>query len=65
VIATAYLVYKGSSESGDTDQRIEVKIDALLREAGLDPAKIELELSPEYRPAPQGRDEHRRASRVG
>jgi hypothetical protein len=40
-IATAYLVYKGSSESPDGDERVEAKLDALLEERGLDPKAIE------------------------
>jgi hypothetical protein len=40
-IAAAYLVYKGSSESPDSDERIEQKLDALLQERGIDPQSIE------------------------
>jgi hypothetical protein len=47
-IATAYLVYMGSSESPDGDERVEAKLDALLEERGLDPKAIEQELSPKF-----------------
>jgi hypothetical protein len=40
-IATAYLVYKGSSESPDGEERLEAKLNALLEERGLDPKAIE------------------------
>ena len=40
-IATAYLVYKGSSESPDGEERLEAKLNALLEERGLDPQAIE------------------------
>ena len=40
-IATAYLVYVGSSESPDSEERLEAKLDALLEERGLDPLAIE------------------------
>ena len=33
-IATAYLVYAGSSESPDSEERIEAKLDALLEQSG-------------------------------
>lgn len=62
VIATAYFVYKGSSESGDADQRLEAKLDALLREQGLDPEKIEAKLPDMHQRTPKEREEHRRAS---
>ena len=48
-IGAAYFVYKGSSESPDGDERLEVKIDALLEHQGLDPQKIEDTLPPKYR----------------
>lgn len=62
VIATAYLVYKGSAESGDADQRLEAKLDALLRERGVDPDELELRLPDLYHRTDKERDEHRRAS---
>jgi len=34
VIATAYLVFKGSAESADSEERIEAKLDILLEEKG-------------------------------
>lgn len=40
-IAGAYLVYKGSSESPDSSERVEAKLDALLEKQGLDPQEIE------------------------
>lgn len=49
-IAAAYLVYKGSSESPDSDERIEAKLDALLEERGLKPGDIHKTLPPKYRP---------------
>ncbi len=65
VIATAYLVFKGSAESGDTDQRIEAKVDALLRDKGLDPEQIERRLPTMYQRTDAEREEHRKASDPG
>ena len=48
-IAAAYLVYKGSSESPDSSERVEHKLDALLRERGLNPADVEAELPAKHR----------------
>ncbi|HSF61168.1 MAG TPA: DUF6766 family protein [Gaiellaceae bacterium] len=48
-IACAYLVYKGSSESPDGEQRLEAKLDVLLERYGVDPAEIERTLPPKYR----------------
>jgi len=48
-IACAYLVYKGSSESSDSDERTEAKLDALLRREGIDPEEVEKELPLKYR----------------
>lgn len=39
-IAAAYLVYKGSSESPDSDERMEAKLDALLEERGIKPGDV-------------------------
>lgn len=47
-IATAYLVYKGSSESPDGEERLEAKLNALLEERGLDPKAIEDTLPGKY-----------------
>jgi hypothetical protein len=47
-IGAAYFVYKGSSESPDGEERIEVKIDALLEAQGLDPQTIESTLPGKY-----------------
>jgi hypothetical protein len=62
VIFTAYLVYKGSAESGDGDQRMEAKIDAVLRKQGVDPDEIERGLPEMYQRTPKERQEHRKAS---
>ena len=48
-VGCAYLVYKGSSESTDSDERAEAKLDALLRRAGIDAEEVEQELPPKYR----------------
>ena len=48
-IAAAYLVYKGSSESPDSDERIEQKLDALLQERGIDPLSVEQQVQPKHR----------------
>jgi hypothetical protein len=48
-IAAAYLVFKGSSESPDSSERMEHKVDALLRAQGVDPADIEADLPLKYR----------------
>jgi hypothetical protein len=48
-IAAAYFVMKGSSESPDSDERVEAKLDALLEKLDLDPKEIESELPAKYR----------------
>jgi hypothetical protein len=48
VIAGAYFVYKGSSESPDSAERIEAKIDELLAERGIVPAEVERRLPTKY-----------------
>jgi hypothetical protein len=47
-IAAAYLVYKGSSESPDSDERVEAKLDAIIEHLGLDAEKIESQLPGKY-----------------
>lgn len=47
-IATAYLVYAGSSESPDGEERIEAKLDALLEQSGVEPKDIEKMLAPKH-----------------
>jgi len=47
-IATAYLVYAGSSESPDGEERIEAKLDALLEQSGVDPKDVEKTLAPKH-----------------
>lgn len=49
VIAAAYFVYKGSSESRDGDERIEAKIDALLEARGIAPSQAEADLPEDVR----------------
>ena len=39
---------KGSSESPDSDERIEAKLDALLEQHGLHPVEVENELPLKY-----------------
>jgi len=48
-VAAAYLVYKGSSESPDGEERLEAKLDALLAQQGLDPKAIEETLPVKFR----------------
>jgi hypothetical protein len=48
-IATAYLVYAGSSESPDSEERIEAKLDALLEQSGVNPKNVEQTLAPKHR----------------
>ena len=48
-IAAAYLVYKGSSESPDSSERMEAKLDALLVKQGVDPRTVEGGLPGKYR----------------
>jgi hypothetical protein len=48
-VAAAYLVFKGSSESPDGEERLEAKLDALLAQQGLDPKAIEETLPAKYR----------------
>ncbi len=38
VILSAYLIYRGSSESKDSDDRLESKVDYLLEQQGKDPS---------------------------
>jgi hypothetical protein len=64
VIAAAYLVYKGSSESPDGDERLEAKLDALLRAQGLEPDDVDDALAEKYRSLPKTRAEHRAASQA-
>ena len=47
-IACAYLVYKGSSESVDSGERLEAKLDALLEKQGLEPEEIERTLPKKF-----------------
>lgn len=42
-------MYKGSSESSDSNERIEAKVDALLKKGGLDPQEVEKALPLKYR----------------
>jgi hypothetical protein len=49
VILSAYLVYKGSSESPDSSERIEAKVDRLLAERGISVDEVESELPEMYR----------------
>ena len=56
VIAAGYLVWKGSSESPDGDERIEAKLDALLEQAGISPAEVHAKLPPKHRPEIGARD---------
>jgi hypothetical protein len=62
VIAAAYFVYKGSSESPDGEERLEAKVDALLRAHGLEPDDIDDALPEKFRSLPKLRAEHRAAS---
>lgn len=48
-IAAAYFVFKGSSESPDSSERIESKLDALLEQLGVDPAEVESRLPLKHR----------------
>jgi hypothetical protein len=50
VIAAGYLVWKGSSESGDSDERVEAKLDALLKQAGIEPNELHRNLPAKYQP---------------
>jgi uncharacterized protein DUF6766/Rho termination factor-like protein len=43
-IAAAYFVMKGSSESPDSGERVEAKLDALLERQGIDPKDVESHL---------------------
>ena len=51
VIAATYFVYKDSSESPDGEERLEAKVDALLRQSGIDPADVHAALPEKFRPA--------------
>jgi membrane protein implicated in regulation of membrane protease activity len=48
-IACAYLVYKGSSESSDGQERMEAKLDVLLEREGIDPEEVEATLPAKFR----------------
>jgi hypothetical protein len=50
VIAAGYLVWKGSSESGDSDERVEAKLDALLKQAGIEPSDVHRKLPAKFQP---------------
>jgi hypothetical protein len=50
VIAAGYLVWKGSSESGDSDERVEAKLDALLKQAGIKPSDVHGKLPAKFQP---------------
>ena len=50
VIAASYLVWKGSSESPDGDERLEAKIDALLTQAGIQPSDVHAKVPAKYQP---------------
>jgi hypothetical protein len=50
VIAAGFLVWKGSSESPDSDERVEAKLDALLKHAGIEPGDVHAKLPAKYRP---------------
>ena len=47
-IACAYLVYKGSSESSDSAERLEAKLDALLEREGIEPEDVESTLPAKF-----------------
>lgn len=55
VIATAFLVFHGSAESKDTEQRLEAKIDAIAERLGIAPQDIEQQLGEEYARDASGR----------
>jgi hypothetical protein len=46
VIAAAYFVYKGSSESKDGDERMEAMIRAIAEKVGVSPEEVEAGLPP-------------------
>ena len=48
-IAAAYFVFKGSSESPDSSERVEHKLDALMERLGVDPSEVESSLPPKHR----------------
>jgi hypothetical protein len=50
VIAAGYLVWKGSSESGDSDERVEAQLDALLKQAGIEPTEVHRKLPAKFQP---------------
>jgi hypothetical protein len=45
----AYLVYKGAAQSKDSDERLEAKIDWLIKNAGHEPKQIEKNLDAQFR----------------
>lgn len=48
-IGAAYLVFKGSSESPDSAERMEAKLDELLEAQGRDPKQVERRLPAKHR----------------
>lgn len=48
VALPAYLVYKGAAQSKDSEERLEAKLDWLVKNAGYDPKAIEDQLEPDY-----------------
>ena len=58
VALPAYLVYKGGSQSKDSDERIEAKLNWLIERAGHDPMEIEEQLPPDYRSTDEAQTDH-------
>jgi Domain of unknown function (DUF6766) len=58
VALPAYLVYKGASQSKDSDERIEAKVDWLVRNAGHDPQALEAQLEPDYQSHGEAQTRH-------
>ena len=58
VALPAYLVYKGAAQSKDSEERVEAKLDWLVRQAGHDPKAIEDQLEPDYQRHGQAQTRH-------
>lgn len=48
ILATAFLVFQGSAESKDTEDRIEEKVNAIMRRLDMSPGDVEAQMGEEY-----------------
>lgn len=48
VVATSFLVFQGSAESKDTEDRVEQKVDKIMEKLQISPREAEQEMGEEY-----------------